>query len=236
MVRQRLKSLALEFDARIDFERFEEFFFYRSSRPEARISAVVEDEFLDATGAKQKNIAKLIKAHRKKASENLEKEISDQELRLSKAKFGFAKEETKTLEKEIGIATRRIDKAKAKLDAINKNTSGKLDSRIFAFHWAPVIIMERGERRIVPMRYHLRPFGAPASFDGKYPGCYNARFDNLDGFWKGQFGSQHAVVVITSFFENVKQRAENVVLEFKPKNFSRMIVPCIWDQWNEPKT
>lgn len=31
-----------------------------------------------------------------------------------------------------------------------------------------------------------------------------ARRDNLEGFWKGQFGTSHGVMVANAFYENVK--------------------------------
>ena len=35
----------------------------------------------------------------------------------------------------------------------------------------------------MPMRYHCRQNGKPASIDKQYDGLYNARRDNLDGYW-----------------------------------------------------
>ncbi len=39
----------------------------------------------------------------------------------------------------------------------------------------------------------------------KYPGTYNARRDNLQGFWKGQFGHTHGLIVVNAFYENVTE-------------------------------
>jgi hypothetical protein len=78
------------------------------------------------------------------------------------------------------------------------------------------------------MRYQCRPAGKPAFYDVKYPGTYNARRDNLGGFWKGLFGHTHGLIVVNAFYKNVNQHrvehrelaaseaAVNVVLEFKP--------------------
>ena len=58
-------------------------------------------------------------------------------------------------------------------------------------------------RVIKPMRYGCRPAGKPAFYDVKYPGTYNARRDNLQGFWKNQFGHTHGLIVVNAFYENV---------------------------------
>ena len=79
------------------------------------------------------------------------------------------------------------------------------DSRIFPGHYVPVIVMEAGRRVIKPMRYQCRLAGKPTFYDAKYPGTYNARRDNLEGFWKGLFGYTHGIVVINAFYENVNR-------------------------------
>jgi hypothetical protein len=52
-----------------------------------------------------------------------------------------------------------------------------------------VLVVENGQRVVKAMRYQCRIAGKPASYDVKYPdvkypGTYNARRDNLEGFWK----------------------------------------------------
>ena len=99
---------------------------------------------------------------------------------------------------------------------------------------------------VKPMRYQCRPAGKPAFYDTKYPGTYNARRDNLEGFWKGLFGYTHGIVVINAFYENVNRHrvegrelgvdeaVENVVLEFKPRPTQDMLVACLWSRWTAP--
>jgi hypothetical protein len=50
------------------------------------------------------------------------------------------------------------------------------------------MVVKNGQLVVKPMRYQCRPAGKPAFYDTKYPGTYNARRDNLEGFWKGLFG------------------------------------------------
>ena len=96
------------------------------------------------------------------------------------------------------------------------------------------------------MRYQCRPAGKPAFYDSKYPGTYNARRNNLEGFWKGQFGHTHGIMVVSAFYENVARHTaegrelapgeteENVVLEFRPRPAHDMLVACLWSHWVDP--
>ena len=86
-----------------------------------------------------------------------------------------------------------------------------------------------------------RPF-----YDVKYPGTYNARRDNLQGFWKNQFGHTHGLIVVNAFYENVNrhkaegrelaagEEVENLVLEFRPRPTQDMLVACLWSKWTGP--
>jgi putative SOS response-associated peptidase YedK len=76
---------------------------------------------------------------------------------------------------------------------------------------------------------------------------YNARRDNLDGFWKELWGFSHGVMLASTFFENVKRHRmegreladgeedENVILQFKPQGMTDdMLVACLWSHWKAP--
>jgi len=100
-----------------------------------------------------------------------------------------------------------------------------------------------GRRWIRPMRYTCRLPGRPATYDVRYPGTYNARRDNLRGFWKDLYGHHHGILLITSFFENVArhlyekrslksgEKPWNVVLHFDPRPPTEMLVACLWARW-----
>jgi putative SOS response-associated peptidase YedK len=106
--------------------------------------------------------------------------------------------------------------------------------------------MENGQRVIKPMRYQCRPAGKPKFYDTKFPGTYNARRDNLEGFWQDLFGYSHGLMVVNAFFENVSrakmegcelqdgEKDENMVLEFRPNTGGEMLVACLWSQWKAP--
>ena len=108
------------------------------------------------------------------------------------------------------------------------------------------MVWEDGKRVIKPMRYQCRPEGKPAFYDNKYPGTYNARRDNLEGFWKGQFGRTHGVLIVNAFYENVNrhkaegrelsqgEEVQNMVLEFRPRPEQDMLAACVWSRWSGP--
>jgi len=108
------------------------------------------------------------------------------------------------------------------------------------------MVMEGDRRVIKPMRYQCRLAGKPAAYDVKFPGTYNARRDNLEGFWRAQFGYTHGLVVMDSFFENVNrhkaegrvlgagEEVENLILEFRPQSSEPMLAACLWSRWSAP--
>jgi putative SOS response-associated peptidase YedK len=101
-----------------------------------------------------------------------------------------------------------------------------------------VIIKQNGQNLLTPMRYFCRPAGKPAFYDKQFPGLYNARRDNLQKFWGRQFGHHHAIMVVESFYENVRvqtlERPENVVLHFTPEPAQTMLIACLWSHWTGP--
>ncbi|MGC4065528.1 MAG: SOS response-associated peptidase family protein [Polyangiaceae bacterium] len=130
------------------------------------------------------------------------------------------------------------------MDALTRTSLVPEDSRIFPFYYAPLVVEENGERWIRPMRYHCRGQGKPVEYDGRYPGLYNARRDNLDGYWRYQFGSTHGVMVVNAFYENVSRHAyenrplvagacdESWVIEYRPERSQPLTIACLWDRWS----
>lgn len=120
---------------------------------------------------------------------------------------------------------------KRKLDDLRRTEPKDRDARIFPGVYAPVTVSEGGKLVVKPMRYQCRLAGKPAFYDVKYPGTYNARSDNLEGFWKGQFGHTHGLMIVKTFFENVDRDGKNVVLQFTPDDREPMLVACLWSRW-----
>jgi len=101
------------------------------------------------------------------------------------------------------------------------------------------MVWENGHRVIKPVRYQCRHAGKPAAYDAKYPSTYNARRDNLEGFWKEQFGYSHGLMVVSAFYEHVAPsrpgaETEKVILDIKPRPQQNMLVACLWSRWTAP--
>lgn len=173
----------------------------------------------------------------------LEEEIFTQRRRLADAERSLQLKLTKAASESKRIAGTKVERALARLNDLRRQDHLERDSRIFPGSFCPVMVWEDGKRVIKPMRYQCRPAGKPAIYDAKYPGTYNARRDNLEGFWKHQFGATHGVVVATAFFENVNrhraegrelgqgEEPENLVLRFEPGDHQPMLVACLWSKW-----
>lgn len=248
IVKQELKQLARQYQARVDLNSLEALFEKRNRDEKIKIPRGLELNFKKPQSLQEKNILNKIKEFRIQHVAQLEADLVAQAERFDKAVAALRKKATKKAEQEKAVASRQIARLEKRLEnlKIKNGQPSENDSRIYAFDWAPVIILKNNERFIVPMRYHLRPAGMPESFDRRYPGCYNARLDSLTGFWKNEFGKKHGILIITSFFENVKlqqlekkslgpqEAAKRVVLQYKPKGMDYMVVPCLWDHWGGP--
>ena len=166
----------------------------------------------------------------------LEQELFKQTKRRADAERSLQSKTTKKAQEELRISTDKIEWAKGKLADLRRSELIDEDSRIFPGHYAPVMVMEGGQRVVKPMRYQCRPAGKPAFYDTKFPGTYNARRDNLEGgFWKDLFGYSHGIVIIDAFYENVSRPGGNVVLEFRPRPRQDMLVACLWSRWKAPR-
>jgi putative SOS response-associated peptidase YedK len=186
----------------------------------------------------------MIERFNKAQATKLEAQLFEQRARLVYAERLLQTKTTKAATESKRIATNKIEAALRRLDDLRRTEPKDRDARIFPAHYAPVIVVEHGERVVKPMRYQCRPAGKPAFYDTEYPGLYNARRDNLEGFWKELFGYSHGLLVVNAFYENVKkaklegrelrpgEKDENVVLEFRPRLAVDMLVACLWSRWH----
>jgi putative SOS response-associated peptidase YedK len=246
MVKQHLKKLGLRFNTRIDLSLFEDTFKKRSEGEKIRLPRAMEFNFDHPKNAAEEKIASYIAMYRSNSLKDAEQDLFTQGKRLADVERKLALKFTKTAENEKGVATRKVETLKRKIEKLQSTSGLPDDSRIYVNDYAPVIVFENGVRIIKPMRYLLRPMGFGEDFDRKYPGCYNARRDSLQSFWKKQFMHHHGILIISSFFENVKkhdyeghklrpgEEPENKVIQFIPEGFDEMIVPIIWDRWSAP--
>ena len=215
----------------------------RQQQPSIRIPKAMDAAFATPQTDGEREVKALIDAFDAGQATKLEQELFKQRKRLADAERTMQAKTTKAATESRRIATDKIAWALGKLADLKRTESKDRDARIFPGWYAPVMVIEDGRRVIKPMRYQCRLSGKPAFYDSKYPGCYNARRDNLEGFWKELFGASHGLMVVNAFFENVSrhsvegrtlaagEKEENVVLEFRPTPTQDMLVACVWSHW-----
>ena len=241
------RKLSRQLGIRMDYAEVERLFFRRLEEPGISVSRGFEANFDEPSNDQERRIKAAIDEHRSRLTGKLEKELFSQKTRLSNAERLLRTKETKKAREDVRIATGKIAALSTKLTDLRGSDLRPEDNRIFPFVYAGVIVRQAGESLLTPMRYFCRPAGKPAFYDRQFPGLYNARRDNLEKFWAEQFGSHHAVMVVESFFENVKlhtmqhrelepgEAEQNVVLQFKPEPQQVMYVACLWSHWTDPR-
>jgi putative SOS response-associated peptidase YedK len=232
-----------KFGATINFDAFARLYADRRAGQRVPIAKAMDAAFARAPGAAGARIREMIADFNMTQTAQLEAEIFKQRKRLAMAERSLESKPTKKATEDQRIARQKVSWALNKLSELRRDAPKPDDSRIFPGWYAPVMLWENNQRVVRPMRYGCRPAGKPALYDRKYPGTYNARRDNLEGFWRGQFGCTHGVIVVNAFHENVSrhrverreladgEREENVVLEFRPRPTQDMLVACLWSQW-----
>ncbi len=244
-VEQELKVIRAAMKAKTDLAAFENVFRKRLTDDRIKIPKAMEANFYYPESEDEERIHALIKTYQAQQSKNLEAELFKQKTRLVKAEKALESGSTKKALEDQRISSSKVESLLKKIGTLKRQDVKPTDARIFPMSYTPVVIVEKGERLIRPMRYHCRPEGKPAFYDTKYPGLYNARRDNLERFWKGQFGHTHAIVLMTGFYENVSkhrvegrdlrpgEKEENVILHFIPRPAFLMQVACLWSHWDD---
>lgn len=246
MVEADLNQMARRLGGKPDLSALVDLFLRRLKDPKIRVPRALEANFDHPDSPEAQSIRQAIEQFRAGQEQEWQTGLFTQRKRLADAERTLATRTTKKAQSDRDIATRKVAWYQDKLRGLRSTESRPEDSRIFPMWFAPVIVMEAGEMVIRPMRYHLRPQGKPASFDRQFDGTYNARRDSLGKFWKPLFGRRHAVLVATSFYENVAlhnferrelrpdEKPSNVVLHFNPRQAEPMLVACLWDHWQRP--
>lgn len=165
----------------------------------------------------------------------LEQEMFSQRKRVADAERKLLTKETKKARDDVRIGGNKVAQARKRMDILKRTEMLPEDSRIYPGVYCPVLVVENGLRVVKPMRYQCRPAGLPPKFDIERPGTYNARRDNLEGFWRRQFGYSHGVMVADRFYENVEVDGRNQVLEFVPRTGEPMLIACLWSHWSDPQ-
>lgn len=157
----------------------------------------------------------------------------------------LATKPTKTAENEVRIAGNNIDQLKGWISDLHRTELKPRDWQFYPQWWAPVIVRDGDQYVIRPFRYQLRKPGLSADSDfvvdrktkrKRLSGTYNARRDNLDRYWRNQFGHTHGLLIVDTFVENVEgPDGKNIRLEFKPRSGEPLLVACLWANWTDPE-
>jgi putative SOS response-associated peptidase YedK len=225
------------FGARMSLREFVRTFWERrETEGRLKLPKALEEAFLADTGpdAELATIREHILAYRKEQAGRWEAELFKQVKRKADAERTLATKTTKKAEDDLRISSAKVEQLKGWLADLQRAEPQSRDSRIFPGWYAPVMVWGEDGPVVLPMRYQCRPAGKPAFYDSKYPGTYNARRDNLEGFWKGLFGRHHGVMLIDAFYENVDRDGAKAVLKFEPRPRQAMLVACLWSRWSAP--
>lgn len=235
------------YGADIGIAEFVRLYWDRSQGAKVKIPKAMDAAFANPQSDDERRIKKLIDEFNALQVVSLEQDIFKQRKRLADAVRSLESKETKAARESLRIATSKVEWGMGKLASLRRPELLDEDSRIFPGWYAPVLVVEDGRRVVKPMRYQCRPAGKPAFNDVKLPGTYNARRDSLGGFWKGLFGYSHGIIIANAFFENVSrhtmehrdlaagEKAENVILEFRPTLQQEMLIACLWSRWTGPE-
>ena len=245
-LRQAQRDFCREYGAIMDIEEFKQLYGWRYSGAKVSIPKSLDADFANPETDDEREIKAFIDGYNALQVTKFEQELFSQRKRLADAERTLKTKTTKAATESKRIATDKISKALLKLGDLRRTDVIDRDARFFPGWYAPVIVSENGQLVVKPMRYQCRPAGKPAFYDTKYPGTYNARRDNLEGFWKGLFGVAHGLMVVNAFYENVNrhrmegrelrpgEEIENAILEFRPEPQQDMLVACLWSRWTGP--
>ncbi|WP_293716267.1 SOS response-associated peptidase family protein [Stenotrophomonas sp. UBA7606] len=229
------KKFVLHYGAVIDLQTFAKLWLREGDNPRPKTPRALDLSFLRPGDSSVAAIAAEIREWDNEEVAQLETELTKQTERLAAAEQKLATKPTKTAANEQRIAGNKIEQINRKVADLKRANLLARDRRIFPGYYCPVLVSENGKLVVKPMRYQCRPAGKPAAYDAKYPGTYNARRDNLEGFWKGQFGHTHGLIVASRFYEHVEVDGENQILEFVPRTGEDMLIACLWSHWKDPK-
>lgn len=221
------------FGADISIKDFVLLYGDRGKAGKIKIPKGMDLAFADPKTPEERLIHELIVDFDAMQAASLEQDLFKQVKRLADAERSLLTKETKKARDDVRIATAKIASNKEKLADLKRTERKPRDERIFPGTYSLVMVSEGGRLVVKPMRYQCRPAGKPEAYDRKYPGTYNARRDSLGGFWKGQFGYSHGLMVVNTFYENVEGPEGNVRLQFVPRDRQPMYVACLWSHWKD---
>ena len=222
------------FGADMDIREFAQLYWERVEGSGAKIPKAMDAAFSAAETADLRKIQETIDQFAAAQSPKLEQEVFKQRTRLADAERTLAVKTTEAATESKRIATNKIDAALRGLDDLRRTDLNERDSRIYPGWYAPVMIVQNGQRVVLPMRYRCRLPGWTAETEKIKDGSYNARRDHLKTAWRKLFGFQHGIMIVDWFYENVKRDGNNIVLRFDPTPGQPLLIACLWHRWTAP--
>ena len=221
-----------ETGADMDLDSYIRIFWWQEGKDPRRekVPRAAERDILEHGPAE---LAEMIRRWDAWETDKLTQEVFTQRRRVADAERALQAKETKKARDDVRIGTNKVAAAQRRLDVLKGKPSDQ-DRRVYPGVYCPVLVSEGGRRLVKLMRYQCRPAGKPALYDRKFPGTYNARRDNLEGFWGGLFGQNHGIMIADRFYEHVEVDGENKILEFVPRTGEPMLVACLWSRWTDP--
>lgn len=235
MIKQEYTDYLRATGAQMDLDQFLDIFWNVAQGAKITVPRAVERWFDEPGDEVEEKIRQLIAQRRAAQATAWQQELFAQKKRLADAERKLAVRETRAALESRRIAANKIDALVKKLAVLDDDRRHAADGRIFPMHYVPIVIEDAGRRVIRLARYHCRLAGKPAGIDGQFPGLYNARRDNLERYWRGSFGTHHALMLVDSFYENVAREGRNVVLHFQPRPAQTMLVACLYSVWKDPQ-
>ncbi|MDI7047981.1 hypothetical protein QMN58_31250 [Escherichia coli] len=161
------------FGAHMSIREFAQLYWERAEGSNIKIPKAMDAAFLVPATDDERRIKEAIDRFNGEQATRLEQELFKQRARLADAERTLQSKTTKAASESKRISTNKIESALRGLDDLRRTEPKDRDSRIFPGTYAPVMVMEDGQRVIKPMRYQCRPAGQPKIYDTKYPGTYN---------------------------------------------------------------
>jgi hypothetical protein len=187
-IQANYKKYVRAWGADIDIKEFVRLYWLRQEGAKLKIPKAMHTPFSDPKDFDERKIEALISEFDALQVSKLQQEVFKQRKRLADAERTLQTKITKAATESQRIAAKKIGWSMGKLADLRRTELIDEDPRIFPGWYAPVMMVENGKRVVKPMRYQCRLADKPAFYDTKFPGTYNARRDNLERFWKDQFG------------------------------------------------
>lgn len=190
--------------------------------------------FADSLSEGHDTIAPYIEKIKATQEQALQQELFEQRKRFADAERALQEKTTKAATESRRIADKKIRAALRRLEDLNRTELTDADSRIYPGWYAPVMIVQDGQRTLVPMRFRCRLPGWTVEIEKKKDGTYCARRDSLKTAWRHLFGVRHGVILADCFYEHVKRDGKNVILRFDPAPGEPLLLACLWNLTSTP--